>query len=294
MQNAADKTQVILRTLEEAGQRILAGDASISVPCERRYRQCLPETTFHLYHELFIQIGGHNCFTFPDSQLDMVPGDIMLLPAELSHGEQARDGREPFLHLVAMFQAKSLAIHLGRLGVGGTPVPGFTLNYEVLRHPTLQQITGETINCLLQDTSDDILRNGLQLTLLGYLIDQVRHGRPRQGTGHTKVQEAKRLVTMRLSYPGLCVQNLAGIIGCNPDYLSNLFRKETGETLSAYITRKRLAAACEYLTTTTMTVSEVAWACGFNDPSYFTYRFRQTNGTPPATYRSQRGVRVES
>jgi AraC-like DNA-binding protein len=287
MQNAADKTQVILRTLEEAGQRILAGDASISVPCERRYRQCLPETTFHLYHELFIQIGGHNCFTFPDSQLDMVPGDIMLLPAELSHGEQARDGREPFLHLVAMFQAKSLAIHLGRLGVGGTPVPGFTLNYEVLRHPTLQQITGDTINCLLQDTSDDILRNGLQLTLLGYLIDQVRHGRPQQATGHLKVQQAKRLVAARLAHAELSVSNLAGIIGCNPDYLSNLFHRETGETLSAYITRKRLETAREYLLSTTMNVSEIAWACGYNDPSYFTHKFRQAHGCPPSAYRSR-------
>lgn len=50
---------------------------------------------------------------------------------------------------------------------------------------------------------------------------------------------------------------------------SRAFRRENGVTVDRYLLALRIAKARDYLTEPGMSVSEVAYAVGFNDPSYF-------------------------
>ena len=61
------------------------------------------------------------------------------------------------------------------------------------------------------------------------------------------------------------------------------FRKTPGEFLMAY----RLEAAAHLLRTTGQSVTEIAYACGFNSPSYFTEAFRREHGYTPRRFRQQ-------
>ena len=54
----------------------------------------------------------------------------------------------------------------------------------------------------------------------------------------------------------------------------------------AYINRLRLTRAAHLLRDTGMAAKEVAWACGFATPSYFSRCFRQHHGVTPKTWRA--------
>lgn len=69
-----------------------------------------------------------------------------------------------------------------------------------------------------------------------------------------------------------------------PQYLSNLFTKETGSTFSEYLRQVRLEKAKELLLTTDMKVYEVACAVGYPDQKYFSKVFREYTQMPAKQY----------
>ena len=86
---------------------------------------------------------------------------------------------------------------------------------------------------------------------------------------------------------------LASVSGHNPNYLSSLFRKETGTYLSDYIMNKRIEDAKFLLCHTNNPISEIANYYQFSSQSHFTQRFSKLTGMTPLVYRrSLGGVRV--
>ena len=83
----------------------------------------------------------------------------------------------------------------------------------------------------------------------------------------------------------------AEALGVNASYLSALFRRETGQTLSDYVARARAEQAVFLLNTTRMQVQTIAQHCGIQDVNYFTRLFKRVMGKTPTEYRQQaRGV----
>ena len=69
----------------------------------------------------------------------------------------------------------------------------------------------------------------------------------------------------------------------SPEYLSRIFRKETGMTFKEYLKFCRLKTAHSILSRgTTMSVAEVAFSCGFNDSNYFSALYKQTYRISPS------------
>ena len=85
----------------------------------------------------------------------------------------------------------------------------------------------------------------------------------------------------------LSLHTLASLLQITPSYLSNLFHRETGQTIACHINHKRLNAACHLLANTRLQVQTVAQLSGFADPNYFSKRFKQQYGITPAQYRQQ-------
>jgi two-component system, response regulator YesN len=79
----------------------------------------------------------------------------------------------------------------------------------------------------------------------------------------------------------------------NPTYLSQLFKRETGETFSDHLTRLRLDKAELLLLSTTLKIEAVAKAVGYDDPKYFSQVFQRRAGVTPSQFRL-RTYRTES
>lgn len=85
----------------------------------------------------------------------------------------------------------------------------------------------------------------------------------------------------------LKVSDIAKAVGLHPDYANSLFKKTFGCTLSAYLTEERIAHAQRRLLSTDMSVTAIAFECGFNSISRFNAAFLKLNGCTPRTYRDR-------
>ncbi len=73
--------------------------------------------------------------------------------------------------------------------------------------------------------------------------------------------------------------------GVNPSYLSALFKKETGVTLTEYVNQRRIEYAIFLLNSTNMQIQTIAQHCGMPDVNYFTRTFKKQTGKTPTQYR---------
>ncbi|MBE6960751.1 MAG: response regulator [Ruminococcaceae bacterium] len=78
---------------------------------------------------------------------------------------------------------------------------------------------------------------------------------------------------------------LAALFYVNSSYLSHIFKKKTGKTISAYIEDLRIQNACTLLLTTDVSIGDIAAAVGYSDPNYFAKRFRKKVKKSPVAYR---------
>ncbi len=80
----------------------------------------------------------------------------------------------------------------------------------------------------------------------------------------------------------------AEALNVNASYLSSLFKKETGTTLTDYVNRKRVEHAIYLLGATDIPISAVAQRCGIQDDNYFTKIFKKYTSITPKQYRHER------
>ncbi|MDW7656125.1 MAG: helix-turn-helix transcriptional regulator [Bacillota bacterium] len=83
---------------------------------------------------------------------------------------------------------------------------------------------------------------------------------------------------------------IAAAVNLSPYHFHRLFTQAVTMTPLTYLTRVRIERARELLLTTQMPVSEIAAACGFENPSYFSRIFRTNTGQPPGLFRQHRQI----
>ena len=98
------------------------------------------------------------------------------------------------------------------------------------------------------------------------------------------IQKALLYIESHLS-ENLSLRTLADILSISSGYLSTLFRKETGQTLTDYINQKRIRHAMHLLKTTHLQVQTIAQHCGIMDVQYFSKIFKKIVGMTPKAYR---------
>jgi AraC-like DNA-binding protein len=96
------------------------------------------------------------------------------------------------------------------------------------------------------------------------------------------IRHVRENLTQRIS-----LADAAAAAALSPNYLAHLLKKETGKTFTDLVTERRMEKAQELLAHTTLRVSEIAEAVGFEDGAYFARRFKQCYGVAPRDYRSK-------
>ena len=73
--------------------------------------------------------------------------------------------------------------------------------------------------------------------------------------------------------------------GFSQSHFSRLFKQNTGEVFSRYLAKVRLEHAIVLLSNTDKSIDEIAYECGFNSTSYFSYAFKKEFLVSPLKYR---------
>ena len=71
-------------------------------------------------------------------------------------------------------------------------------------------------------------------------------------------------------------------------HLSHVFKKQTGMTVTGYLTQYRIQAAMRLLASGRVKVYEAAAAVGYKDVTYFSSTFKKQTGLSPSEYAEQR------
>ena len=106
------------------------------------------------------------------------------------------------------------------------------------------------------------------------------------------IESAIRYINKNLSLP-MSIDAISKNIHVNKYYLCHVFKKETGITVSRYITSARISLAKELLIKTQKSVSDVAIDVGFNNFSHFSTTFSKVVGVSPNVFRKEQRKQLD-
>lgn len=105
-----------------------------------------------------------------------------------------------------------------------------------------------------------------------------------RGDSRNVIQETRKYIRQHLDCD-LSVVEIAEYVGMNPEYLTKLFKKNTGYTLKEYIISEKMESAKMLLATTNLPVTLISSHVGYGNYSNFTRSFKQLVGCTPMEYR---------
>ena len=116
------------------------------------------------------------------------------------------------------------------------------------------------------------------------LVDMVVEEKQKAELPHPLVTKVKDYVFRNLQSE-IKVSDMAGNFCVNADYLSSLFHKSTGKTITRYVLEEKVKAAKSMLIYTSNTLQEIAFVLNFSSQSHFSTVFRKFTGLTPKEYR---------
>lgn len=85
----------------------------------------------------------------------------------------------------------------------------------------------------------------------------------------------------------ISLKDVASALHVNACYLSSIFKKETGKSLTVFITELKVDEAKRLLESTALPITTICYEIGFDNPSYFTEVFKKVTGMTPKDFKAQ-------
>ena len=127
--------------------------------------------------------------------------------------------------------------------------------------------------------------NALAHAMYHDFIYRVHHLRSNPNYSHA-IQKCCDYIELSLDRK-IRTADLAALVGYTEYYLTEKFKKETGQSVSSYIRYAKVERAKVMLISTEQSIREIAEALAFNTVNYFIQCFRDTTGYTPAQYRKR-------
>ncbi len=133
-------------------------------------------------------------------------------------------------------------------------------------------------NCLTHEQLKDLLVENIT----DYI--NKKNWERQQITDHPEINKVISYISQTY-YKEVTLSTLADYVGMDANYLSNLFKKKTGENIIHYIHRIRIDHAKNYLIHTGLPVNEIGEKVGFMNDNYFIKIFKRFTDLTPSHYR---------
>ena len=100
---------------------------------------------------------------------------------------------------------------------------------------------------------------------------------------YDKIGKSIKYVKEHLS-ENLSLATVSSYVSYSPIYFHNCFKAAIGKTLREYIEEERIKKSIHLLSTTSLTLTEIAAQCGFSSQSYFSCVFKKKMNMTPRDY----------
>ncbi len=137
-----------------------------------------------------------------------------------------------------------------------------------------------------QDCMDSFSTIDAVMKTVDYLTGAMQNIQKKEEHGEDHVSRAKGYILDHYNSE-LSIKEIADFVHLNPEYLTRLFKKESGTTLKDYIIECRISKAKDLLANSSLSVSMIASEVGYHNFSYFAYLFKKLEKVTPREYRNR-------
>ncbi len=247
---------------------------------------------WHAEHEIIRVLSGVLHITLNNRPITASAGDLLYVNGEVVHGAVPEDCVYECIvytpQFLSMPQSDFFDGVLGHTLLIHAYFPRTDAAYDELR-----EITDAIFLSLRED--DEAARYaviGGFYRMLGWLCGHRAYSASlsirNQDAGDRKnVQKLKHVLSfIRGAYDRpISLEEMAAAADMSPQYFCTFFKQMTDKTPFSYVNAYRIERACRKLLGTDLSVTEIAYSCGFNDLSYFIKTFKAEKGMTPRAFR---------
>lgn len=234
----------------------------------------------HAMCQVFFMRQGEAKVRLDARESRLTDGAFLYVPAGIVHGFQFRRGCEGLVlsfpsPVVAGIAQSSAALSRALGAPFSGPMPAFS---EVLANRLEQEFAGS-----------GAFRASQLVALSHGLLSDLAASRPegRQTTPSDRRMQAFQAQIADPASKGWRLTEHARALGITPGHLNRICRAVTGQSASRHLETALMTEAARLLAFTRLGAAEIGFQLGYDDPSYFSRRFRNLLGESPTAYRKR-------
>ena len=246
---------------------------------------------WHIQYEIIRVLHGNVVISVDEEEYTVKQGEILFIPKGAVHGGKAF--LEDTIYECIVFDKKLFETDIGESGM----LQKF-FDHQILinRHYTAKQTLIKELVWLMfrtiknQYEGFEYIVKGSILTFFGlvlknklYTVSLTNFANNNQRNIH-KLKKVFHLIETSYNQP-LTLEELASTADLSPKYFCRFFQNMTNKSPISYLNYYRIECACmKLINEPEVSITDIAYDCGFNDLSYFIKTFRKYKGTTPNKY----------
>jgi AraC family transcriptional regulator of arabinose operon len=230
---------------------------------------------------LFYCVDGYGWYTLGDKKVEVSPNQFFILPQNVEHAYGSSEENPWSIYW----------IHFG-----GELLPHLNAMHAVQKHfkPFYIKNAGDILSLFSQiykalelgySTDNLIFAN---LSLSHFITLFIYNAKHYSASAHDKIDcvDSAILYMQEHINENITLQELSKHYNYSASRFSSLFKQKTGYSPIDYFIQMKMQKASQQLDFTDHSVKDIAMSMGFDDPYYFSKRFRKIIGMSPKQYRS--------
>jgi two-component system response regulator YesN len=262
---------------------IALSEGGLISEARRMFREAQSLISHRFYLEESIMITKHDVVNFEESRTNSEDIDVQIDEERL--GMLIKAGRTDEVQAMIGDYFERLANW--RMDANMTKTYAITLYLSIIRHDPertkhlMAEIASLDSIHTLTGLQSFVEKAALEIASRNYESTRHKHS--------SIIRKVLEIIQNNLGNPELSLNSVAQeMLYMNADYLGKLFKKETGEKFSNYVTRLRMEKAIEMITSSDdAKIFEIAESLGYGDnPQYFSKVFKKYTGFTPSEFKS--------
>ncbi|CAN7430089.1 helix-turn-helix domain-containing protein [Paenibacillus sp. LjRoot56] len=240
--------------------------------CEKDYRNIRTLATITVFG--FV-LSGQGVVRVGTQSHTACEGDIFILPAGCYHEVTSDIHHEEQWSYIW-------------LNISGNWILKMLEAYQLLPHIVtqdsgLEHLFKEAIEAAKQKSVED-MQCELQIILMRMIVGLSETLRKRGNALTSTVQAIKQFLDNSILHP-FDSRGLSSHIGLSMKQMNRLFKREVGTTIYNYVITKKIESAKLMLLDTRLTISDIGYKLGYDDPHYFSNLFHSKTSVRPSDFR---------
>lgn len=249
--------------------------------CEAGYEQCRPTKPYEFipidYYAIHYCLRGEGIFQVQNNVQHIYPGDIFMIPPHTPNKYFPIPENPWFYRWVGVHGKAAQEILKGC---------GLTREHFCIRHQVNSELESyfEKVYIACKE-KQDLKAIGNLYHLLDYIKNNQQDSLiPLLSQSEVHYNELLRYIHQHY-FQDITIASMAADNNIDRTYIFKLFKKYKNTSPSQYLLEYRLDKACLLLMKTSLSITDISYAVGFQNAPYFSRQFTKQKGMTPSAYR---------